>query len=35
MTVQGLTQNFSLVPEKVKEAYLVYIFREAKLKKQQ
>ncbi|TNV78936.1 hypothetical protein FGO68_gene14116 [Halteria grandinella] len=35
MTVQGLEQKFSLVPEKVKEAYLVYILKQAKLKKQQ
>lgn len=33
MTVQGLTQQFSLIPEKVKEAYLVYFLRQAKLKK--
>lgn len=34
MTVQGLDQKFALVPEKVKEAYLVYILKEAKLRKQ-
>lgn len=30
-----MDQKFSLVPEKVKEAYLVHILREASLKKQQ
>ena len=34
-TVQGLEQKFTLIPENVKEAYLVYILKEAKLKKQQ
>jgi hypothetical protein len=34
MTVRGLDQKFSLIPEKVKEAYLYYILKEAKLKKQ-
>jgi hypothetical protein len=33
MTVSGLDQKFSLVPENVKEAYLVHILKEAKLKK--
>ena len=35
MTVSGLDQKFSLVPDNVKEAYLVYIIKQAKLKKQQ
>ena len=33
-TVQGLDQKFSLVPDNVKEAYLVHIIKEAKLRKQ-
>jgi ATP-dependent RNA helicase DDX49/DBP8 len=35
MTVSGLDQKFSLVPDNVKEAYLVYIIKQAKLRKQQ
>ena len=35
MTVSGLDQKFSLVPDNVKEAYLVYIIKQAKLKKHQ
>ena len=35
LTVQGLDQKFSLVPDNVKEAYLVHVIRELKLKKQQ
>jgi ATP-dependent RNA helicase DDX49/DBP8 len=33
MTVAGLDQKFSLIPENVKEAYLVYILKQAKLRK--
>ena len=31
-TVSGLTQNFALVPQNVKEAYLVHILKTKKLK---
>ncbi len=32
-TVQGLDQKFTLVPDNVKEAYLVHVLKEIKLKK--
>jgi len=35
MTVAGLDQKLALVPENVKEAYLVYILKQAKLNKHQ
>jgi ATP-dependent RNA helicase DDX49/DBP8 len=35
LTVRGLDQRLSLVPDNVKEAYLVHVVTEAKLKKQQ
>lgn len=34
-TVQGLKQNFVLIPQNVKEAYLIYILKNQKLKKNQ
>ena len=35
MTVQGLTQKFLLVPQNVKEAYLIYLLKTHKLRKNQ
>lgn len=35
MTVAGLEQKFSLIPENVKEAYLVHVLKLSKLKKHQ
>lgn len=35
MTVQGLTQKFALSPQNVKEAYLIQILKEHRLKKNQ
>jgi hypothetical protein len=35
MTVAGLDQKFSLVPNNVKEAYLIHMIKSAKLKKNQ
>lgn len=35
MTVKGLAQKFALVPQNVKEAYLIQILKEHKLKKSQ